>query len=205
MLTNKLMLCEMVRTGGTMMRGLLRKVPGLEIWDPVKWGQHTSRAKMRRYCKEQGYPVPPSAIFKRHPYSWYLSCWCYHAHLDLPDISFPEFLTWQSGIPGQAPWPQWTWSSMWVNLGGAQAEYIFPFENLYGSIRHLLALTMPDLISDGEVRSLLAGQVVSRASRVPPYGEWLEGYDPMHFYDEELKQRIRDQDGILAERLGYEL
>jgi hypothetical protein len=205
-LTSRLMLIEMPRVGGTFFRNLLRRVPGLEIWDHPGWGQHTGHAKMRARCQELGKDVPPSVAFTRHPYSWYLSCWCYHTINDLPGISFPEFLEWMDGTPKTHPWPRWTYSATWKHLGADRATHVARYENFYGEIRRVLAATMGDLIGDDVVRWLLAGLPRPRPpSGLWPYGERLSGYDPKSFWNEDMKQWLGDRDGALMKEQGYEL
>ena len=208
MLTSRLAFIGMPRTGGTFFRSLLKCIPELEFWGKHGWGQHVPYRFLVERCQELGKDVPPSFVFMRNPYTYYVSAWCYHTMQSKWIVGMPfsmEFLEWHGGTPETHRWPHWTYSAMWEWMEGDAATTIWKFEDYYGGIRHILAATMGDLISDDDVRKLLAELPEKRASKLPPHGERLSGYDPKCFWDSDMRRWLEERDGALMKKQGYEL
>jgi len=207
MLTSHLAHLHLYRTGGTMFRNLLRKIPGLEIYDPPEWGQHTNWDKMQQYAREHDIHMPPAVVFARHPREWYVSVWCWINKNNWRDLRGITFEGWmrkvedshvRGGPPNMKPWTE-----TWEKLGAYHATYVGRFEHLYDDICIILAGCAPDLVRDLALRRMVEDMAVDRPSLVLPQGKPLSEFDIEEFWSRSMKEQVLEWDGELMERLGY--
>lgn len=201
MITDRLLFIHIQRTGGLFVRGVLRQIPGLWIFNDHL---HLSYDQMVAKCEGYIDPVPPALAFVRNPWSWYVSLWgriWWDPTIDFVG-SFREFMqVVKSGI--MAPDPNFAkFSDHWRYMGGDKAEHIGRFEILRQDIDMLIGSHLNGLINPVQLRLLMASQPHSHPCREWPTFERCKPY--WRYYDKELASWVKEWDGELIERFGYE-
>jgi len=206
--TEKLLYVHMPKTGGLWVAKVLEAVGGSKI------------PKIHRHCFAGDVPASWTEgrlMFGtvRDPWSWYVSLWRHLSvgrdgqmllrHLGSGDQSFEAFLR---GATDPAVWCQtpnrytqgsWDWP---VGGDGLWSE---TFRSIYGHTQPIPEL----LIDTAQLTAGLIELLGTDVSRVPlqntaasrsrvPFG------DPRDLYTEELTALVREFDGDLAHRIGYD-
>jgi len=195
LVTDRLIFIHVYRTGGYLVRSVLRQIPGLRI---IHDHLHLSYERMAGIAHDVLGYIPPALVFHRNPFSWYVSMW--GIVWQNPRIGFTgSFREYMEGI-GVIDDPNFvTFTQNWTELGADRAKYIERFEALPGALEYpLCLLTHIDLL---QLLPILHGEPRFHPALEWPSRQRTKHYS--HYYDKDTKHMVEDWDGELIERLGY--
>ena len=207
MITNRFLYLHIRRTGGHLIKAFFRQIDGLQREEvhPA-----TTGPAMVRECKRLGLkPVPPSVVFIRNPYWYYVSMWAWigtaifvrkPAHIG----DFKNYMTMiKEGSVNFRLFKPLT--HHWNTMGADKAEFVGRFESLYDDIVEISRVYMPDLITPERALRILKSLplFVPSRRRIAEAGQKV--YDDWrNYYDDETRSWVEKWDAGLLERFGYE-
>jgi len=204
-ITKRLVYIHVFRTGGYMVQGVLRKVPGL-VMVSDRPTEHLTYAQMTTVCAQQRMSRPLAAVFVRNPFDWYVSMWCWvNTAPNVP--SFPSFRAYlgaiderRFGITGTGRnYSRFT--DHWKDMGADSAKWTGRFERLQEDFVAIMLEAMPELVNEKMLRRLIVKEPIHHPSRHPQTGKHPGAYQ--QYYDAETRALVEGWDGALLERFGY--
>lgn len=202
MLTDRIMRIGLGRAGEGMHCNLLHTIPGLRI---IRGRTHGMYDEYIKQCQSLGISVPPSFVFVRNPWQWYVSQWCWIRHVQRTKFPFQGTFREAMKITKKDPafWylRSLTWS--WYRHGADKAQYVGRMESLEDDTVCILRTIIPDLITEDEIRAHVQADWTGRTRC--PNGEYEDRFlDYRPYYDDELRQWVAEWDAGLIRRFGYE-
>lgn len=202
MLTDQIMRIGLGRAGEGMQYNLLLSIPGLWIINKRTHGVYDEYVGQ---CRDLDIPTPPSFVFIRNPWQWYVSQWCWIRHVQRADFPFQGTFREAMEITKKDPsfWYLRTLTSSWYKHGADKAQYVGRFENLEDETVRILMAVIPDLVTEEEIRERVRTDWEGRVCC--PNGEYEDrSLDYRPYYDGELRQWVAEWDAELIRRFGYE-
>jgi hypothetical protein len=199
LITDRLLHIHVFRTGGFLLRGVLLNVSGLTVYDSALHREYPTMAEMALSFLDR---VPPAVAFVRNPWIWYVSMWSYTLLYRTPphQTTFGEYMS--MIVEDSSDLDYVRFSDHWESMGANKAQYIGRFEDLYHDIERILTLMIPDLVTGKRIRELMAMEPRHHASQ--PWKAKGTVLDYERFYTDELRETVKEWDGELIERFGYE-
>lgn len=216
MLTDRLMHIHVHRTGGFLVRAVLRQIPGLRI---INDHLHLPYERMAEIAQDYLGYMPPAITFVRNPWAWYVSMWgCIWWYPNLPFVgTFREYM--EAIRDGAIDDPNFvTMTEHWKAMGADKATKTCAFENIQYWLWLALEEYADDLL-DGmrgpehrwsltntipeqdPIWAILMGQPRFHPSLEWPSRQRTRHYS--HYYDAEMRRWVEGWDGELIERFGY--
>lgn len=178
-------------TGGGIVRGLFS--PG-HFGGRIKWIDDSAHRTLR-YSRERS--GAPSFTFIRNPFDWYISWYLIELRYHRWRGSFHDwFYNWRGkGI---------SLTDVWHDQTDPGCDYIGRFENIHGDLFSILQLVdvIPGVIAEKEYWDHIGLAGCTYTSR-----KWVEGFEQWirpQMIDDEIRERIEEQDKALIETYGYD-
>jgi len=205
MVTKAIMLIHVFRTGGYMVQGVLRKVPGL-VMVSDRPTEHLTYDQMAVVCARERMGNPPAMVFIRNPFDWYVSMWCWvNMAPNMPPVSeFREYLevirVRRYGTTGTGR-NYSRLSEHWADMGAGKAQWEGRFETLREDFMDIMLKVMPSLVNEKMLGDLMAKEPIYHPSRHPQTGRHPGDY--RQYYTPETRALVEEWDSELLERFGY--
>lgn len=202
MLTDRIMRIGLGRAAEGMHVNLLRAVPGLRIINDRTHGRYNGYVEQ---CRKLGITVPPSFVFVRNPWQWYVSLWCWRRYRQRPEISFQGTFREAMECIKENPsyWHLRSLTYSWQLHGAENAQYVGRMENLEDDTVRILRVIIPDLLTEQQIREHVQSDWAGRVRC--PNGEYEDRFLDYHkYYDAELRDWVAKWDAELIGRFHYE-
>jgi len=204
-ITKRLMYIHVFRTGGFMVQGVLRKVPGL-VMVSDRPTEHLTYRQMTKGCVQQRMANPPAMVFVRNPFDWYVSMWCWvNMAANMPPApNFPEYLKAVGEARFGATGAGRNYSKLtdhWRDMGADAATWTGRFEHLEEDFIVIMLEAMPDLVDEEMLIGLMAKEPIHHPSKHPKTGKHPGAYQ--QYYDAGTQALVEEWDGELLKRFGY--
>ena len=202
MITKHLIYIHVFRTGGFMVQGVLRKVPGL-VMVSDRPTEHLTYNQMTKVCIQQRMKNPPAMVFVRNPFDWYVSMWCW-VNMAENMTSIPEFREYLKAVGEARFGATRNYSRLtdhWRDMGGDVAKWTGRFEDLRDDFVAIMLKAMPDLVNEKMLRGLIAKEPIHHPSKHPKTGQHPGPYQ--QYYDAGTRALVEEWDGALLKRFGY--
>jgi len=202
MLTNRIMKIGLGRSAGAMHMNLIRSIPGMRMVDDRDHAVYDDHVIQ---CRERGIPVPPSFVFVRNPWQWYVSQWCWIRHVQREDFPFQGTFREAMELTKKDPsfWylRSLTWS--WRYHQAYKADYVGHMERLEEDTVRIFLAIIPDLVTEQQIRDNVRSDWAGRVCC--PNGEYEDRFlDYRKYYDDELRGWVAKWDAELIEEFQYE-
>lgn len=193
MVTDRFIYIQMPRTGGGPPHSFLRRVKGLNVFEPVI--AHRPYSFSVKRCEQRGWPIPPALVFVRNPWEWNVASFC---HIRL--VNRKWFCgTWDDFMEYQRFTRHWGCpdinisgiSSVWEYLEADNSMYFGKLENYEDDWVSILGILIPDLITPEEVRVHVSH----------PHSVWLPPDGKLRSYQEFYTRAQRDMVAKLEENI----
>lgn len=206
MLTTRFIHLHIPRSAGGTFRTLIYKLignQGVSGCPVVEWLAHQTWTWYEQKARKAGIAVPPTVVFVRNPYEWYVSLYLYIVKTEHYNGLDLEFVEWMEGLrEGRFEYHHLrTLTHMWTAYGGDRATHIGRFEHLERDMVRIVSELLKGIVVPERIPGIFRSLPRRQRAEHPL---WNSPYPYREFHTPQTRRWVEEWDAELLERFEYQ-